>query len=199
MLIPDPKQQRQAVEQVLTIYLPHPIARQRAMQLWDNHAKTGRSLALHHYINRLEPLFDAVKRQKSALLQDLIQQFAGLQRGSRLDETMPIPPDPASQVIDVMLTVLLEGMPAFEQDKLRRQLAQFARERGDEIVAQWCEQSHLLLVAPDTALLQELVHRTYLALCELFGPVRADRLMVMAVKQAETLPAALHFPPSQLF
>ncbi len=200
MRVPNAKQQRDAVEQVLKNYLPHPLSVQRALSIWDDHMRSGRrSLALHRYINRLEPLFETVKRQKSELLQDLINEFAVLQMVAVVPpDAAFIEPEPASQVVDLMLTVLLEGMPNVEQERLRLKLAAIARKRGDENVALWCEEGNLLLAAPSTALLHELVHQTYLTLCELFGPARADRLMVIAVKQAEHLPASLHFPPSQL-
>lgn len=45
---------------------------------------------------------------------------------------------------------------------------------------------------------QALVHGYYLALCEVLGPVPADRLLSEAVRQAEQSPAAAHYAPRRL-
>ena len=45
---------------------------------------------------------------------------------------------------------------------------------------------------------RELVHHYYLALCEVLGPVQADRLLSDAVRAAEQQPAAASFPPRRL-
>lgn len=42
------------------------------------------------------------------------------------------------------------------------------------------------------------VHTVYVGLCEALGPVATDQLLSRAVRAAEALPEALHFPPQRL-
>jgi len=50
----------------------------------------------------------------------------------------------------------------------------------------------------DEAARQALVHHYYLALCEVLGPMPADRLLSSAVQRVEQQPAAARYPPRWL-
>ena len=58
--------------------------------------------------------------------------------------------------------------------------------------------AELALPVSDEVQRQALVHHYYLALCEVFGPTPADRLLSDAVKQAEQLAAAARYAPRRL-
>jgi hypothetical protein len=55
-----------------------------------------------------------------------------------------------------------------------------------------------LLVPIPLEVMRKLLHSMYVLACEYFGPVAADRHLAGAVRSASSLPAAKHFPPSQL-
>lgn len=48
------------------------------------------------------------------------------------------------------------------------------------------------------ASLKELVHGLYIAACDALGPVAADRLLAQSIARAQSLPAAVEFPPDLL-
>lgn len=58
--------------------------------------------------------------------------------------------------------------------------------------------SELAVSVIDEVERQALVHSYYLALCEVLGPMPADRLLSDAVKQVEQLPAAARYTPRRL-
>jgi hypothetical protein len=63
----------------------------------------------------------------------------------------------------------------------------------------WCDQptaSNPIIGTDDD--MRQLVHCTYVWLCEKFGPQPADRILSLVVRQTELLPEAVHHPPRRV-
>lgn len=113
------------------------------------------------------------------------------------------PRSPGQQVCAALLVSMLGQARQSERAQMLAMLAEYVGQSGVlprplvDAFREWEGQGDPPVSDTDEGL-QAMVHAGYLALCEVFGPADADRLLRRCVQRVDGMAAAVEYPPSRL-
>ena len=168
---------------------------ERALRHWENRYADQPSLALQRFVADicadselrtkrpavLRSLLNAMHRPANELLPD--------PGGS--DPVMQPPAANSGSAFSALMLALMSQLSEDKQGKLRLDLFAALRRRQLpptllDALQRWLASRHPLeLQQAPTALLQKLINQYYVLLCEDLGPIQADRMLALAVKQVQ--------------
>lgn len=195
-----------AIEAALTPYLS-PAKLLEVLRLWEEKYALQPTFALQRFVNEFCQ-GGTLRAQRSQILQSLVLALSGVD-GRPLDKPMVTPRAPADanhaplQCCAALLETLFARLPGDTHVRLRLYILDHLRlmklPTGTQRALQaWLSQQYRIPadIGMDEAALRHLVNLAYVALCELLGPVKADRLLHEAVESMEQREGA--FPVRRL-
>lgn len=193
---PDINQRRRAIYTGLKDFL-NDEQMERALRHWENRYADQPSLALQRFVadicadselkakraTVLRSLLNAMNSPVSDLLPD--------PGGSSGSSIMQPPAANSGSAFSALMLALMSQLSDDKQGKLRLDLFAALRRRQLpptllDALQRWLASRHPLeLQQAPTALLQKLINQYYVLLCEDLGPIQADRMLALAVKQVQ--------------
>lgn len=216
---------RRAIYQALIRYLPETKVI-NALQTWERSFADGPAFALRGFVDQICNT-EALRELRSAIHRSLVHCMslelrdlgpeprpparattqAAVPADTPTSTNGAAPPPVATAIFACLVGAFLDDLSRISPEyniKIRGHLLDRLRPMGQSPAAgnqliRWLTQKNApLTVAIPTADMRDLLHFAYVMACEYYGPTVADKALSAAVKTAESLPQARHFPPRTL-